>query len=71
MAFRRLLLETTQSEVDDQFAMYVPVFGDFGKGTVRLTQTLVLGKVTRNVTIDMDRAPKKVELNAMKHILER
>jgi len=51
--------------------MYVPVFGDFGKGMVRLTQILVLGKVTRNVTIDMDRAPKKVELNAMKDILER
>ena len=71
MALRRLLLETTQSEVDDQFAMYVPVFGDFGKGMVRLTQILVLGKFTRNVTIDMDRAPKKVELNAMKDILER
>jgi len=71
LALRRLLLETTQSEVDDQFAMYVPVFGDFGKGMVRLTQILVLGKFTRNVTIDMDRAPKKVELNAMKHILER
>ena len=61
----------TQSEVDDQFAMYVPVFGDFGKGMVRMTQILVIGNSTRNATIDLDRAPKKIELNALKDILER
>jgi hypothetical protein len=63
--------EITQSEVDDHFAMYVPVFGDFGKGMIRLAQILVIGNTTRNVTMDLDRAPKKLELNAMKDILER
>jgi len=63
--------EITQSEVDDHFAMYVPIFGDFGKGMIRLAQVLVIGNTTRNVTMDLDRAPKKVQLNAMKDILER
>ena len=67
----KLHAEITQSEVDDQFAMYVPVFGDFGKGMVRMTQILVIGNSTRNVNIDLDRAPKKVELNSLKDILER
>ena len=63
--------EITQSEVDDQFAMYVPIFGDFGKGLVRLGQILVIGNSTRNANISLDRAPKKVELNSFKDILER
>jgi hypothetical protein len=63
--------EITQSEVDDQFAMYVPIFGDFGKGMVRLAQVLVIGISTRNANINVDRAPKKVELNSFKDILER
>src|SRR5215469_2879997 len=67
----KLHLEITQSEVDDQFAMYVPVFGDFGKGMVRMTQILVVGNSTRNVAIDLDRAPKKVELNSLKDVLDR
>lgn len=64
-------MEITQSDVDDQFAMYVPLFGDFGKGLVRMTQILVIGNSTRNVNIDLDRAPKKVELNTFKDVLER
>ena len=67
----KLHTEITQSEVDDQFAMYVPIFGDFGKGMVRMTQVLVIGNSTRKLTIDLDRAPKKVEVNALKDILER
>jgi hypothetical protein len=51
--------------------MYVPIFGDFGKGMIRLAQILVIGNTTRNLTMDLDRAPKKLELNAMKDILER
>jgi len=38
---------------------------------VRMTQIPVVGNSTRNVTIDLDRAPKKVELNTIKDILER
>jgi hypothetical protein len=63
--------EITQSEVDDQFAMFVPIFGDFGKGMIRLGQVLVVGNSTRAVNIDMDRAPKKVELNWLKDVLAR
>jgi len=36
-----------------------------------MTQILVIGNSTRNVTIDLDRAPKKVELNSLKDVLER
>ena len=64
-------VEIAQSEVDDQFAMFVPVFGDFGKGMVRLTQIAVVGNSTRTVILNLDRAPKKIELNAFKDILER
>jgi hypothetical protein len=63
--------EITQSEVDDQFAMLVPVFGDFGAGLRRLGQVLMVGNATRTITYDMDRSPKKVVLNAYKDILER
>ena len=63
--------EITQSEVDDHFAMFVPVFADFGKGMVRLTQVAMVGNSTRTVDLMMDRQPKKVALNAYKDILER
>jgi hypothetical protein len=67
----RVRAEITQSEVDDHFAMFVPVFADFGKGMVRLAQVAVVGNSTRTVDLMMDRQPKKVALNAYKDILER
>ena len=67
----RVRAEITQSEVDDHFAMFVPVFADFGKGMVRLTQVAMVGNSTRTVDLMMDRQPKKVALNAYKDILER
>jgi len=63
--------EITQSEVDDQFAMFVPVFADFGQGMIRLGQVEVVGNSKRKVTFNMDRAPKKVALNYYKDVLER
>ena len=63
--------EITQSEVDNNFAMLVPVFADFGKGMVRLGQVPLVGSTTRTVTFHMDRQPKKVALNTFKDILER
>jgi len=63
--------EITQSEVDDNFAMFVPVFADFGQGMVRLSQVSVVGNSTRTYSFLMDRQPKKVALNAYKEILER
>jgi hypothetical protein len=61
----------TQSEVDDHFAMLVPVFADFGKGMIRLGQAGIVGNGTRSVDITLPTQPKKVALNAYKDILER
>ena len=63
--------EITQSEVDDHFAMFVPVFADFGNGMMRIGQVEMVGNSTRTVVFDMDRQPKKVALNYYKDILER
>ena len=67
----KVKLEITQSEVDNQFAMFVPVFADFGNGLVRLGQIPIAGNSTRTITLNMDRQPKKIVLNAFKEILER
>ena len=61
----------TQSEVDEHFAMLVPVFADFGKGMVRLGQAGIVGNSTRSVDLTLPAQPKKVALNAYKDILER
>jgi hypothetical protein len=63
--------EITQSEVDDHFAMFVPVFADFGDGMARLGQVEMVGNSTRTVDFLLGRKPKKVALNAFKDILER
>ena len=67
----RIRMEITQSEVDGNFAMLVPVFADFGQGMVRLSQVAVVGNSTRTVNFLVDRQPKKVALNTYKEILER
>ena len=67
----KVRVELTQSEVDDQFAMFVPVFADFGKGLARIGQFPIVGNSTRTVVFNMDRQPKKVVLNAYKDVLER
>jgi len=64
-------VEITQSDVDQTFAMLVPVYGDFGQGMMRLGQVPVIGNSTTPATFYMDRAPKKVVINAYKNILER
>jgi hypothetical protein len=64
-------VELTQSEVDQNFAMFVPLFADFGNGMMRLAQIGMIGSATRTITFHMDRAPKKVAVNAFKDILER
>ena len=63
--------EITQSEVDGNFAMFVPVYADFGQGMMRLSQVEVVGNSTRKVNFNVDRQPKKVALNTYKEILER
>lgn len=67
----KVRVEITQSEVDQNFAMLVPVFADFGNGMVRLGQVAIAGNSTRTVIFNLDRQPKKVVLNAYKDILER
>jgi hypothetical protein len=63
--------EITQSEVDAQFAMLVPIFADFGSGMSRMGQIEMVGNSTRTVDFALDRQPKKVALNAYKDVLER
>jgi len=63
--------EITQSEVDENFAMFLPIFADFGDGMVRLSQVPIAGNSTRTINFVLDRKPKKVALNAYKEILER
>ena len=64
-------LEITQSEVDQGFAMFVPVYADFGEGMRRIGQVGIVGNSTRSVVYSMDRQPKKMALNVYKNILER
>jgi hypothetical protein len=63
--------EITQSEVDNDFVMFVPIYGDFGNGMMRLTQAPVAGNSTRTINLIVDRQPKKIALNIYKEILER
>jgi hypothetical protein len=67
----KIRAEITQSEVDEHFAMFVPVFADFGNGMVRLAAVGIVGNSTRTVDFILDRPPKKVALNVYKDILER
>ena len=66
-----LHMTITQSEVDEHFAMLVPVFVDFGKGWARIGQTSLIGNSTRTYDVPLPAQPKKVALNAYKDILER
>ncbi len=61
----------TQSGVNENFAMLVPVFADFGKGLVRLGQLPVLGNSSKTYDVEIPAQPKKLVLNAYKEILER
>ena len=66
-----LHMTITQSEVDDQFLMLVPVFADFGKGMVPIGQLGMKGNSSRSVDVPLPMQPKKVALNAYKDMLER
>jgi hypothetical protein len=66
-----LHMTVTQSDVDDHFAMLVPVFADFGSGMVPIAKIGIGGNTTRNFDVVLPAQPKKVALNAYKEILER
>lgn len=67
----KLHMTMSQSEVDDNFAMLVPIFADFGHGMVRLGQLKMVGNNERNTDVLLPSPPKKVAYNAYKEILER
>jgi hypothetical protein len=67
----KLHMNITQSEVNDQFGMLVPVYADFGTGMVRLGQAKMAGNTTRTIEVLLPSQPKKVTINAYKDILER
>jgi Peptidase family M1 domain/Carboxypeptidase regulatory-like domain len=67
----KLHMTVTQTDVDEHFAMLVPVFADFGQGMMRLGQVAVSGNTARTVDVLLPTQPKKVSLNAYKEILER
>ncbi len=67
----KLHLSITQSEVDEHFAMLLPIFADFGNGMNPVAQIGIGGNTTRNVDMLLPSQPKKVALNAYKEILER
>ena len=64
-------MEITQSEVGPNFAMFIPVFADLGKGMVRLNQVEMVGDSTRTIEFNLPSRPKKISLNYYKDILER
>jgi hypothetical protein len=47
------------------------VYADFGKGMIRIGQLRMVGNTTQNGDVILPSQPKKVALNAYKHILER
>ncbi|HEY3929168.1 MAG TPA: M1 family aminopeptidase [Candidatus Koribacter sp.] len=67
----KLHMTITQSDVDENFGMLIPVYADWGKGMIHLTQYPMIGNQTREFDLIVPSAPKKVELNAMKDVLER
>jgi hypothetical protein len=67
----KLHMSVTQSDVDEHFAMLVPVFADFGNGMVPIAQVGIGGNNTRSIDMVLTSQPKKVALNAYKEILER
>jgi hypothetical protein len=67
----KMRVEITQSEVDQGFAMFVPVYADFGEGMRRIGQVPIAGNTTRSVIFNMERQPKKMALNVYKSVLER
>jgi hypothetical protein len=67
----KLHMTVTQSEVDEHFAMLVPVFADFGNGMVPIGRAGMRGNSSRDFDVLLPSQPKKVALNAYKDVLER
>ena len=60
----------TQSEVDDHFAMIVPVYADFDGQIARLGQVRMLGNATNDkIQVLLPKKPKRVMINAWHDVL--
>jgi hypothetical protein len=60
----------TQSEVDDQFAMIVPVYADFDGRITRLGQIRMVGNATNDkIQVLLPQKPKRVMINAWHDVL--
>jgi len=60
--------EITQSEVDENFAMFVPIFADLETHDA-LTPGGIAGNSSKSINFIVDRQPKKVALNVYRGIL--
>ena len=67
----RVHVELTQSEVDQNFGMLIPIYADFGEGWARIGQIVMVGNSTRKIDFVLDRQPKKMALNVYKDVLQR
>ena len=67
----KLHISLTQSEVNDNFAMLLPIYADFGKGMIPILELPLVGNNTRSYDTVLPIQPKKVGFNAYKEILER
>jgi aminopeptidase N len=60
----------TQSDVSNNFAMRVPVYGDFGNGPVKMMAPVLIGsQTTKDLKLIIRRKPKKISLNANYDVL--
>jgi hypothetical protein len=61
----------TQSEVDDNFVMPVPIYADFDGAIVRLGAARITGNTTNsNIQVLLPKKPRRVMINAVHDILE-
>jgi hypothetical protein len=60
----------TQSDVDEHFAMIVPVYADFDGQVVRIGQVGMVGNSTNDkIQVLLPKKPKKVLINAHHDVL--
>jgi hypothetical protein len=61
----------TQSEVEDNFTMLVPVYAEIDGQTMKLGSVRVTGNVTNDkIQVMLPKKPKKVMINAFHDVLE-
>ena len=64
----------TQSEVPEQFAVLMPIYLNFDKGSFsKLGDVAIVGSTTKNIDVEISlpKAPRSVTINAMHDVLAR